>query len=58
MFWDMLECLPPKRMDGRKFLVGEADHDNERGEAVYACFKKVGERFYARYLTIDQFQGV
>lgn len=58
MYWEMLEVLPPVRMEGRKFLVGEADHDNERGEAVYACFKKVGERFYARYLTIAQFANV
>jgi hypothetical protein len=56
MHWDMLECLPPKRMESRKFLVGEADHHNEQGEAVFACFKKVGVKFFARYLTIAQFQ--
>jgi hypothetical protein len=56
MYWDMLECLPPKRMESRKFLVGEADHHNEQGEAVFACFKKVGVKFFSRYLTIAQFQ--
>jgi hypothetical protein len=55
MFWEMLEVVPPVRMDNRKFLVGEAHHDNEQGEAVYACFKKSGTRFFARYLTISQF---
>ena len=58
MFWDMLECLPPKRMDSQKFLVGEADHDNGRGEAVFACFRRVGSRVFARYLTIAQYQNV
>jgi hypothetical protein len=55
MYWEMLEVVPPVRMDNRKFLVGEAHHDNEQGEAVYACFKKSGTRFFARYLTIAQF---
>ena len=56
MYWDMLEVLPPVRMDGRKFLVGEADHHNDAGEAVYACFKKIGSKFFARYLSIGQYQ--
>jgi len=56
MYWDMLEVLPPVRMTGRHFLVGEADHHNAQGEAVYACFKKVGSKYFARYLSIDQFQ--
>lgn len=56
MYWDMLGVLPPVRMDSRKFLVGEADSHNAQGEAVYACFKKQGERFYARYCTVYQFQ--
>jgi hypothetical protein len=55
MYWEMLEVVPPVRMDNQKFLVGEAHHDNEQGEAVYACFKKSGIRFFARYLTISQF---
>jgi hypothetical protein len=58
MYWEMLEVVPPVRMDNRKFLVGEAHHDNEQGEAVYACFKKLGTRFFARYLTIAQFSYV
>lgn len=58
MYWDMLEVLPPRCMENRKFLTGEAHHDDEHGKAVYACFKKVGERFYARYLTVAQFAFV
>jgi hypothetical protein len=55
MYWEMLGCMPPERMAGGKFLVGEPADHNERGEAVYACFKKLGARFYARYLTVSQF---
>jgi hypothetical protein len=56
MYWEMLEVLPPEKMIGANFLVGEADHHNAQGEAVYACFKKVGSKYFARYLSIDQFQ--
>ena len=55
MYWEMLEAVPPVKMTGRHFLVGEAHHHNEQGEAVYACFKKAGTRFFARYLTVTQF---
>lgn len=55
MYWDMLEVLPPVRMDNRKFLVGEADHHNSTGEPVYACFKKLGSKFFARYLSVAQY---
>jgi hypothetical protein len=58
MYWDMLEVVPPRCMEKRKFLVGEAHHDNEHGKTVYAGFKQVGSRFYARYLTVDQFAFV
>ena len=58
MYSEMLEVLPPVAMTRRHFLVGEAESHNERGEAVYACFKKIGDRYYARHLTIAQFQFV
>jgi len=56
MYWDMLEVLPPVRMDCSKFLVGEADHENSAGEPVYACFKKIGSKYFARYLSVAQFE--
>lgn len=56
MYWNMLEVLPPVRMDARKFLTGEAHHHNSAGEAVYACFKKIGAKFFARYLSVSQYQ--
>jgi hypothetical protein len=56
MYWDMLEVLPPRAMSGRTFLVGEADHHNVDGRAVYACFTKLGDSYRARYLTLAQFK--
>jgi hypothetical protein len=58
MYWDMLECVPPRKMDQCKFLVGEPQRHNEQGEAVYACFKKYGTRIYARYRTVSQYAYV
>jgi hypothetical protein len=55
MYWEMLEVLPPEKMIGRNFLVGEADHHNADGRAVYACFTKLGDSYRARYLTVDEF---
>jgi hypothetical protein len=57
MYWEMLEVLPPIAQTRRgAFLVGEAVRDDEQGRAVYACFKKSGEQFYARNLTLEQFR--
>lgn len=56
MYWDMLEVLPPRAMSGCTFLVGEADHHNANGRAVYACFANLGDSYRARYLTLAQFK--
>lgn len=55
MYWQMLECLPPRAQSGGRFLVGEAERHNEEGKAVHACFKRVGNSYFARYLTVEQF---
>ena len=55
MYYEMLEALPPQDMTGRAFLVGEPDHHNSEGFAVYACFKIVHKRYEARYLTQAEF---
>ena len=57
MYWDMLEAVPPAAMSNGAFLVGEAERHNEQGEAVYACFKKRGETFTARYMTLREFKA-
>jgi hypothetical protein len=56
MFWEMLECVPPRAQDRDRFLVGEAERDNEQGQPVYACFKQVGDKFFARYMTLEQYR--
>jgi hypothetical protein len=55
MYWQMLECVPPRAQARGRFLVGEAERHNEQGQAVYACFKQVGDDYFARYMTLQQF---
>lgn len=55
MYYEMLEALPPQDMTAGAFLVGEPDHHNGEGAAVYACFKTAGKGYEARYLTQKQF---
>ena len=57
MYWDMLEAVPPRAHYGGAFLVGEAERHNEDGQAVHACFKQVGDDYFARYMTVAQFKG-
>jgi hypothetical protein len=58
MYWEMLECVPPRAMAGGRFLVGEAKTHNEHGQAVHACFdERADGRFFARHLTVAQFQS-
>jgi hypothetical protein len=58
MYWQMLECLPPRAMDNGGFLVGEPLRHNSEGKAVHACFRRVGDQFHARNLTLEQFKGL
>ena len=55
MYWEMLEVLPPRKMIGEQFLVGEANNHNENGEAVYACFNKYCDKYAAKYMTVKEF---
>lgn len=57
MFDAMLNCLPPARMGGGRFLVGEPDHHNAKGEAVFAAFKQTGSAYFAKYQTIREFEA-
>lgn len=56
MFDEMLCVLPPRAQGGGAFLVGEANHHNANGKAVYACFKQVGNEYEARYMTVAEFR--
>lgn len=55
MYWEMLGAVPPEKMIGRNFLVGEASHHNEKGEAVYSSFTKFGDTYKAKYMTVAEF---
>lgn len=55
MYWEMLECVPPRAMLAGAFLVGEPETHNAQGQAVYACFKQVGNDYFARYMTLEEF---
>ena len=46
MYTSMLEVLPPQDMANGGFLVGEPNHHNTKGQAVYACFIKVGKAYF------------
>lgn len=56
MYDEMLGAVPPAAMGNGCFLVGEANHHNNEGRAVYACFKHItGGGFEARYMTHGEF---
>lgn len=56
MYFEMLECVPPRAMRHDSFLVGEPKTHNERGEAVHACFSRIGVTFHAKHMTVAEFQ--
>jgi|GEM_PF-3253630 len=62
MYFEMLECVPPRAMARGWFLVGEPKTHNEQGEAVHACFRMTGgtissgtARFHAKHMTVAEF---
>jgi hypothetical protein len=57
MYWQMLEVLPPRKMLGQNFLVGEANDHNSDGEAVYSAFIKFGDTYKAKNLTLREFMS-
>ena len=57
MYNHMLDVLPPRAMSMGAFLVGEPLRDTPEGEPVYACFRRAAGRYFARNLTLKQFQA-
>lgn len=55
MYDEMLCCLPPRDMARGAFLVGEPNHHDYNGHAVYACFRRQGDTIAARYMTHAEF---
>ena len=57
MYWEMLESVPPRAQKSCSFLVGEPKTHTDEGKAVHACFKKVGNAYFAKHMTVAQYQG-
>ena len=57
MYWEMLGAVPPRKMLGRNFMVGEPLRHDAQGHAVHACFTKFGETYKARNMTLEQFMA-
>lgn len=53
IYYHLLECVPPRRMDGSYFEVGEAHHHDTKGRAIYrACWMEGGKYFTGYPKTI------
>ena len=57
MYFEMLECLPPRAMAKGAFMVGEPLRHGPDGAAIHACFKQKAGRFFAKNLTLAQFHA-
>ena len=57
MYWQMLECLPPRAQRRGAFLVGEPQRHTSAG-AIHACFRQVGTEFSAKYMTVQEFNAL
>ncbi len=58
MYNEMLNALPPACYFSLGFCVGEAWNHNDKGEAVYAAFRRLGGEYEARYMTVKQAKGL
>jgi len=55
-YWHFLECVPPRRQGGNSYVSGEPHHHNSENEAVYLCGIQRGEKYYAQYGTVKQYE--
>ena len=52
MYYEMRDVVPPAGMKSQSFLMGEPVGHDQHDRAVFACFKRVGEEFFARHMTL------
>lgn len=59
-YWEALECLPPAKMTGHGFLLGEPHDHNAQGQPVFSAFIQIGEEYYESmgHLTIAEFKAL
>ena len=55
---EMRGVVPPRLHTSAGFLMGEANHHNNAGRAVYAGFVRLGSDWFARYATADEFRAL
>lgn len=51
-----LDSLPPIEFSVNGFIAGEPYMHYTNGECVFLCFKKIQDKFYAQYGTINEFR--
>ena len=61
--WDAMEAepnewIPTTAQTRRAFLVGEALADNAEGYPVYSCFKRMGDEYHAKNMTLAEFKTI
>jgi hypothetical protein len=56
-FWHFLECVPPKRYQRTSFVCGEPYSHHNNGEGIYLCGIQEGEKYFAKYGTLKQFDS-
>jgi len=52
-YWDQLECLPPRKMTGSVFAVGEPF-----SMTIHAVFAEIGGRFFGKNCDITKWNPV
>lgn len=57
MYWEMLGAVPPIKIIGENFMVGEPLRHDAQGQTIHACFTKFGETYKARNMTLQQFMS-
>lgn len=49
VYYDMLNCLPPRNWNGDYFEVGEPHHHDSNGKPIHRAFYKEGDKFFTSY---------
>lgn len=55
-YYHFLECVPPKDFCRVSFVCGEPNDHNNKGEGIYLCGIKKGDKFYAQYGTVKEYR--
>lgn len=51
VYYQMLECLPPRNWRGHYFEVGEPNHHNSKGQPVHRAFWMDNGKYFTGYPT-------